>query len=68
MNRRTVLPLALLAVAAACGPTPTDAALARPAAAQRDDSPPPPPPPGDSTTAAGDTTGRGGGGTIGSGT
>jgi hypothetical protein len=67
MIRRTVLAALLVALAAACGPTPADPSLAHPAAAQRDGDPPPPPP--DSTQFSSDTTTRsGGGGTLGSGT
>lgn len=65
MIRRTLLAASLLVLAAACGPTPSEPALARPAAITRDGDPPPP-----DTTAQppADTTGRGGGGTLGSGT
>jgi len=60
MIRRTLLVVALLALAAACGPAPSEPLPARSSAdALRDGDPPPPP---------SDTTGRGGGGTIGSGT
>ena len=64
MVRRIVLAATLLLAASACGPTPTDAPQARPAAAQRDDDPTPPPTTHEQPPA--DTTQRGGGGTIGS--
>lgn len=66
MNR-PALAASLLLLAAACGPAPTEAPLAHPAAVQRDEDPTPPPTP-PATPPATDTTGRGGGGTIGSGT
>ena len=66
MIRRTLLAATILLLAAACGPTPTEAPRAHSADALRDDAPPPPPP--STTQPAADTTQRGGGGTIGSGT
>lgn len=63
MIRRSLLAAALLVLAAACGPAPSEPTLAHPAAVSRDEDPP-----ADTTQTPADTTGRGGGGTLGSGT